>query len=116
MERSGRAIRGHIARHQCRNTLGLGGFHDAEGQNLAGSRCSGNFVLRGGLFVLPMLSNEFYRVIRFIADPSEHLFDMITPPTENIGIVAFLVPIKQGTLAPRTPEVHFQVFVEISDQ
>lgn len=69
-------------------------------------------VLRGGLFVLPMLSNEISRVLRFAADPNKRLIDMITPPTAKIGVVAFLLPVEQGTLAPRAPEVHFQTFVE----
>ena len=73
---------------------------------MAGSRGS-NYVLRGGLFVLQMLSSEISRALRFIADPSKRLIDMITPPIANIDIDAFS-PVEQGTVAvPRAPEVHF---------
>jgi len=72
------------------------------------------FVLRGGLFVLLMLSSEISHALRFIADPSKRLIDMITPPIANINIDAFSPPVEQGTVAvPRAPEVHFQTFVEV---
>ena len=80
---------------------------------MAGSRGS-NYVLRGGLFVLQMLSSEISRALRFIADPSKRLIDMITPPIANINIDAFSPPVEQGTVAvPRAPEVHLQTFVEV---
>ena len=73
------------------------------------------FVLRGGLFVLPMLSSEISHALRFIADPSKRLIDMDhPPPIANIDIDAFSPPVEQGTVAvPRGPEVHIQTFVEV---
>ena len=38
------------------------------------------FVLRGGLFVLPLSSSDLSHVLRFIVDPNKRLIDMITPP------------------------------------
>ena len=57
------------------------------------------FVLRGGLFVLPMLSSEFSHALSSIVDPSKHLIDMITPPIANINIDVFSPPVEQGTVA-----------------
>ena len=72
------------------------------------------FTLQGGLFVLAMLSSEISHALRFIADPSMRLIDMITPPITNIDIDAFSPPVEQKTVAvPRAPEVHFQTFVEM---
>ena len=61
-----------------------------------------------------MLSSEISHALRFIADPSKRLIDMITPPIANIDIDAFSPPVEQGNVAvPRAPEVHFQTFVEM---
>ncbi|CAN0388892.1 unnamed protein product, partial [Laminaria digitata] len=72
------------------------------------------YVLRGGLFVPSMSTCEISHMIRFIADPSQRLIDMITPPIANIDMDAFSPPVEQGTSAvSRTPEVHFQTFVNV---
>ena len=72
------------------------------------------YVLRGGLFVPSMLAGDFAHTIRYIADPSQRLLDMITPPLSKIDIDAFSPPVEQGILAvSRTPEVHFQTFVNV---
>ena len=61
-----------------------------------------------------MLSSETSHALRFIADPSKRLIDMITPPRANIDIDAFSPPVDQGNVAvPRAPEVHFQTFIEV---
>ena len=65
------------------------------------------YVLRDGLFVPSMLTGDFAHTIRYIADPSQRLLDMITPPLSKIDIDAFSPPVEQGTLAvSRTPDVH----------
>ena len=72
------------------------------------------YVLRGGLFVPSMLTGEIFHTIRFIADPSQRLIDMFTPPIANIDIYAFSPPVEKGTsVVSRTPEVHFQTFVNV---
>ena len=61
-----------------------------------------------------MLSSAISHALRFIADPSKRLIDMITPPTATIDTDAFSPPVEQGTVAvPRAPDVHFQTFVEV---
>ena len=50
-------------------------------------------------FVLPMMSSEISQALRFIADPSKRLIDMITPPIANIDINALSPPVEQGTVA-----------------
>ena len=72
------------------------------------------YVLRGGLFVPSMLTGEFAHTIRYTTDPSRRLLDMITPPLSKIDIDTFSPPVEQGTSAvSRTPEVHFQTFVNV---
>ena len=72
------------------------------------------YVLRDGLFVPSTLTVEFTNTIGYIADPSQRLPGMITPPLSKIDIDAFSTPVEQGTSAvSRTPEVHFQTFVNV---
>ena len=60
-----------------------------------------------------MLTSQLSHSLRFHANPSKRLIDMITPPIANIDIDAFSPPIEQGTVAVcRAPRVHFQTFVE----
>ena len=63
---------------------------------------------------MSVLSSAISHALRFIADPSKRLIDMITPPTATIDTDAFSPPVEQGTVAvPRAPEVHFQTFVKV---
>ena len=58
-----------------------------------------------------MLMGEF---ARYIADPYQRLLDMMNPPLSKFDIDAFSHPVEQGTQAvSRTPEVHFQTFVNV---
>ena len=61
---------------------------------------------------MPMLSSEISHALRFVADPSKRLIDMIIPPIANIDTDAFSPPVEQETVAvSRAPEVPFQTFV-----
>ena len=53
---------------------------------------------------MPMLSSEISHTLRFVADPSKRLIDMIIPPIANIDTDVFSPPVEQGTVAvPRGP-------------
>ena len=107
MGRSGRSIRGHGARHQRRSTHHLCAFHEAEDQVGQAAGAAAMFVLRSGVFVLPMLSSKISHASRLISDPSKRIIVMITPPIANIDIDTFSPPVEQA------PEGRFQTFVEV---